>query len=404
MKHLLLILLLTISPAACQTLSAPAANALLSYNFARCIAVDDAGRVHVTWYETDRGLVKYRRSVNGAWHDEVVLSGPDAACPAIAVGAGEVLVAWHETTSGRPSVMLRRSTDGGATWAAASSLASGAHVSIAASGQRVLAAWCASPEGQSEIYARRSVDGGRTWDAARRMTDLPHDSWVPSVAVDGENGYLAWVDLRDGNEEEYFKRSTDGGRTWGPDTRVTRNPANSWAPSVAARGDDVYLAWFDQCDSKVDCAQAEEMLNEAMRMVGLPTEPVPTGVYQEMRPATPHQRCEAKWKIASAAIPGWLEKGGDPSRLQPQVLQLQALMDPPAPDAQKEEKLDEILRLLGVPFNPNMKIVSYYEAAIRQRIQDKVEKIQRAAPDWVRGGGDPRRLDAALKSFMARLT
>jgi hypothetical protein len=48
---------------------------------------------------------------------------------------------------------------------------------------------------------------------------------------------LAWIDGRDGNEELYVKRSIDGGTTWGPDTRLTTNGANSWAPSVAIVGD-----------------------------------------------------------------------------------------------------------------------------------------------------------------------
>src|SRR5439155_26135274 len=148
----------------------------------------------------------------------------------------------------QPQIILRQSTDAGASWDAGTQLTDlpGTHPSLAAWESRLYLVWGDLRAGHAEIYGRRSTDFGVTWEEEQRLTDLPDASWTPSIAVQGDDVYLAWVDTRDGNEEEYFKRSRDGGVTWGPDTRLTNNPANSWAPSLAVSGQTLHLVWFDQ--------------------------------------------------------------------------------------------------------------------------------------------------------------
>jgi hypothetical protein len=167
------------------------------------------------------------------------------------------------TRSSGLNIFFKRSTDGGATWGPdiqLTSAGSDAHSSIAASESQIHVVWGDNRAGHAEIYTRGSTDFGATWDTERRLSDLPFDSWVPTVAVSGNDVYAAWVDTRDGNEEEYLKRSTDGGRSWGPDTRLTHNGANSWAPSIAVSGCTVHLVWFDQRDSPLQPLDAEKRL------------------------------------------------------------------------------------------------------------------------------------------------
>jgi hypothetical protein len=57
-----------------------------------------------------------------------------------------------------------------------------------------------------------------------------------------------WQDHRDGNAEVYYKRSTDGGLSWDPDTRLTNNSANSQFASVAVSGAVVHVVWEDGRD------------------------------------------------------------------------------------------------------------------------------------------------------------
>src|SRR5439155_6350807 len=70
----------------------------LSYNFARSIAVDENGAVHVVWFSKRDGKsqVYYKRSLDGGnrWEKETVLSdiGSDAGYPAVAVSGKYVYV------------------------------------------------------------------------------------------------------------------------------------------------------------------------------------------------------------------------------------------------------------------------------------------------------------------------
>src|SRR5262249_7274154 len=160
---------------------------------------------------------------------------------------------------------------------------------------------------------------GLTWASATRLSDLPYDSWVPTIAVSDRQVYAAWVDTQDDNEEEYFRRSTDGGVTWGPIVRLTENRANSLAPSIAASGDTVHLVWFDQQDSPLQPLDAEEKLNEAMRLLGLGPEPAPAGVMVTHPELAAQRRTQEKYQLIQSVVLTWIARGGD-------VLKLQAIL------------------------------------------------------------------------------
>jgi hypothetical protein len=51
-------------------------------------------------------------------------------------------------------------------------------------------------------------DGVTAWGAVIRLTNVPDNSEIPSVAVSGNNVHVSWQDLRDGNYEIYYKKYT----------------------------------------------------------------------------------------------------------------------------------------------------------------------------------------------------
>lgn len=79
---------------------------------------------------------------------------------------------------------------------------------------------------------------------------------------------MSWVDYRDANEEEYTRRSRDGSVTWGAITRVSDDPADSWAPSVAISGDVTHHFWFDRRHAAHSDVEVEKVLDEAAALVG----------------------------------------------------------------------------------------------------------------------------------------
>ena len=79
---------------------------------------------------------------------------------------------------------------------------------MAANGNYINVVWSDSRDGNSEIYYKRSTDGGLTWGADTRLVNNIFDSGDPSVSADGSVLITVWMDHRDGNWRVYSKRST----------------------------------------------------------------------------------------------------------------------------------------------------------------------------------------------------
>ena len=94
----------------------------------------------------------------------------------------------------------------------------------------------------------RSADGGRTWSEPASVADDAlfgsHNFHALHAASDG-TVYVAWLDGRHGKSATYVTRSTDGGRTWAPNVRVSMGESCPCCRTAIAAGADgaVYLAW-----------------------------------------------------------------------------------------------------------------------------------------------------------------
>jgi hypothetical protein len=108
--------------------------------------------------------------------------------------------------------------------------------------------WNDSRDGNAEIYYKRSINRGLNWGADVRLTNNPGGSGFPSVKSFGSAVHVMWYDSRDGNNEIYYKRSTNEGVNWGADTRLTNNSATSAHPSVSIALSSVHVVWEDNRD------------------------------------------------------------------------------------------------------------------------------------------------------------
>ncbi|HLG34364.1 MAG TPA: exo-alpha-sialidase [Bacteroidia bacterium] len=214
--------------------------------------------VHVVWIDERDGYyqIYYKRSTDGgiSWGADVRLtnSTPWSVFPSVAVSGSVVHVVWEDTRDGNREIYYKRSTDGGISWGADTRLTNSSawsdFPSVAVSGSVVHVVWQDDRDGNFEIYYKRSTDGGSSWSADTRLTNNSAGSFELSVAVSGSVVHVVWDDDRDGNWEIYYKRSTDGGTSWGADVRLTNNSANSWYPSVAVSGSVVHVVWQDDRD------------------------------------------------------------------------------------------------------------------------------------------------------------
>jgi hypothetical protein len=119
-------------------------------------------------------------------------------------------------------------------------------------GQVVHVVWDDQRDGNREIYYKRSTDGGSSWSGDSRLTNNSAASESPSVTVSGSVVHVVWYDKRDGNQEIYHKRSTDGGLSWEADNQLTQDAADSWNPSAAMSGSSVHVVWHDVRDGNAE--------------------------------------------------------------------------------------------------------------------------------------------------------
>jgi hypothetical protein len=220
--------------------------------------------VHVVWTDTRDGNneIYYKRSMDGGttWGADTRLTNNVSASddPRVAAMGNSIYVVWSDMRDGNPEIYFKRSTDGGATWGAdirltndvalslnpAVAVSQANHVHVVWRDTRTLAS--------NQTYYKRSIDGGATWGPDTRLSTGTPNAVYPAVAVWLNNVHVVWDDFRDGNDEIYFRRSADAGASWGEDTRLTNNPAFSITPTVAAWGNNIQIAWVDYRDGPAE--------------------------------------------------------------------------------------------------------------------------------------------------------
>ncbi len=294
-------------------------------NFGARMALDPdqgaQGRIHLVWVHaaTDPPLGGFGSPPNpimsahsddggATFSDPVQVSDPSralAVAPALVLGPHHAVhVAYYDlggdavdyrglegpVFDGTWSVVLASSADGGSHFGA------GAIVddrvvpyervmlvftmpppSLVADGRLTCLAWADAREGDADVMARCSTDGGRKWNGPRRVNDdaagngarqyLPRLGLSPGGRLDA-----LFYDRRDDPQrlatQVYASSSTDDGRSFSPNVRVTSEDSNPRLGqqyvgpaaeglvefgsrlAVLSRRHDVLLAWTDTRNSK----------------------------------------------------------------------------------------------------------------------------------------------------------
>jgi hypothetical protein len=223
------------------------------------IAADSRNAVHVVWTDDTKfyGEIHYKRSKDGGatWGSakNLSLTSKHSGDVDMAIDSNNwIHVIWEDNTPGNFEIFYTRSKDGGATWSAPKRLTWTPGLSSVpalaidpSNGIHVL--WYDDTPGNLEIFYTRSKDGGATWSAPKRLTWTTGASVDPAIAVDSGNAiHVVWQDNSPGNFETYYRRSKDGGTTWGMAKRLTWTSAQSFGPAVAADSSRiVYIVWYD---------------------------------------------------------------------------------------------------------------------------------------------------------------
>jgi len=211
--------------------------------------------VHVVWWDnrnTDWEIYYKRSTDNGtSWSSDIRLTNVagNSYVPTVAVSGSVVHVVWQDQRDGNREIYYKRSTDGGVTWGSDTRLtndpATSESPSVAVSGQTIHIAWYDRRDGDEEEYYKRSTDGGVSWEADTRLTDDPISTWDPSISVSGQVVHVVWQDSRSGPNKVGYRRSTDGGANWNTDTVLGNRPGGTYSPCISASGQTLIVVWED---------------------------------------------------------------------------------------------------------------------------------------------------------------
>jgi hypothetical protein len=182
------------------------------------------------------------------WAEESTLSDMEAwgyTCHFVWSGSFAEGVNWE--------VYYIKSADRGLTWSAAETLTApgdrGARhpaLAINESGKMALA-WTdfrfAPPGWNADIFVARSTDQGVSWVGEAQVTFLHQDGYSDisyhgdSLDVVFERGIASGC--------IYHLRSVDDGQSWGQETELDHDPADSHSPKIGAAGGKTYAVWAD---------------------------------------------------------------------------------------------------------------------------------------------------------------
>ncbi|MFO1304048.1 MAG: exo-alpha-sialidase [Burkholderiales bacterium] len=207
--------------------------------------------------------------------DTIAPGNDKEAITADRTDARYVYVVWDRLANNNAPTWLARTTDGGATWEAARNIYDPGPgrqtlnniVVVQPDGALVLffSELPTNGSGPSSLRVKRSTDKGATWSPAITIADLqPVGTVDPDTGVgirdgaaigsiaSGPDGTLAvaWQDSRfngGGHDAIAFSRSVDGGLTWSAPLRINGDAsASALIPSVAIRADGtIGVAYYD---------------------------------------------------------------------------------------------------------------------------------------------------------------
>jgi hypothetical protein len=245
-------------------LSSKDTKASLNENMGRCLLAIDRELLAV-WTEAKGGdsAIHFGRSTDRGktWAASVRISPkPGVDSFPLLARSGATLHLVFLRKNGKPDAasFYKRSTDGGLTWEPEVLLGPTRWwPGVAASGSNVYVSLNTVSEDEpknSVVFFRRSTDGGKTWEDRQVISTAPRRAGGraedPAIVADGDNVQLVWNDNRDSAPGKgmavYYRRSTDKGATWGRETALTQAPEYTYCPSIHLTGLSADLVFADR--------------------------------------------------------------------------------------------------------------------------------------------------------------
>lgn len=201
----------------------------------------DGTRLVLTYGAGDSVFFAASTDAGKSWSKPVVVSSQGKLSlgmrrgPRIVVTQHAIVVSAVVGEKGRGAdgdLMSWRSVDGGRTWSSgkaindvASAAREGLHTMAASSTGRIFTAWLDLRGKGTRLFGSTSSDRGSTWSPNALVYESPSGSVCecchPTGAIDSQGRiYVMFRNSVEGNRDMYMVRSEDGGKTFGPATKL----------------------------------------------------------------------------------------------------------------------------------------------------------------------------------------
>jgi hypothetical protein len=222
------------------------------------IAVDSNDNIHLAWADETPGNseIFYRKSTSGGsnWTStkRLTWNSEPSTAPAVSVDSSNIIhIVYYDNTPGNEEIYYKRSTNGGGSWTTKRLTWNSGHSNDPAiaveAGNTIHVVWHDFTPGDSEIYYRRSTNGGTSWGGVKRLTWTSAPSYTPDIVVDSSNKiHVVCSDYSPSPPDIFYKRSTDEGGTWGSMKRLTWTSGLSINPKIASdSSNNIHIVWQD---------------------------------------------------------------------------------------------------------------------------------------------------------------
>ena len=114
--------------------------------------------------------------------------------------------------------------------------------------------WFTGESGDENVFYKKSTNAGTSWSARTRLSYSSGLSQDPDIAVDSSDAlHVVWFDSGPGNYEIYHKKSADGGDSWSSSRRTTWTSTLSRYPALAIDAEDaLHLLWEENVSGNFD--------------------------------------------------------------------------------------------------------------------------------------------------------
>ena len=124
----------------------------------------------------------------------------------------------------------------------------------------MMIAWSDMRTGNQDLAYRRSTDTGASFAGLTFLVRASSDDSQPSIRCDGADALLTWVEESGGNKNIAFRYSGNGGASFGAKAKLVAASTDEYGPACDVDSAEAACVWADTRDGTPK-PHARESLN-----------------------------------------------------------------------------------------------------------------------------------------------